>query len=229
MGEMIHNIAHQWRQPLTALGMVLANIEDESRYRELTPEALKESLDTGHHLIARMSATIDDFRNFFLPNREKAPFVLQESVDLAVAMLDAGLKHHGIALSTSPGEIVTVYGYLNEFAQVLVNVIGNAKEAIKEREIRGGKINIDIGQENGRARLTVTDNGGGIAATALPKIFDPYFTTKEGGSGVGLYMSRMIMENMGGNIEACNREDGAEFILHLPLAAPAGDGVARAP
>jgi len=221
MGEMIHNIAHQWRQPLTALGMLLANIEDDSEFHELTPETLSEQVKTAYALINRMSTTIDDFRNFFHPNREKAPFTLQDSLGVAVAMIEASLKHQQIALSIRPAENVTVDGYGNEFAQVLINVISNAKEAIREKGLRNGRIDIAIWQENGQAWLSVADNGSGIPESALPKIFDPYFTTKEKGSGIGLYMSRMIMENMGGGIEARNREQGAEFILRLPLAANA--------
>jgi len=219
MGEMIHNIAHQWRQPLTALGMLLANIEDGSKFHELTPETLSEQIKTAYGLINRMSTTIDDFRNFFRPNREQALFTLQGSLSLAVAMIEASLKHQEITLVIQPAENVTVNGYGNEFAQVLVNIISNAREAIKEKNIRDGRIEIAIGQENGQAWLSVADNGGGIPESALPKIFDPYFTTKEKGSGIGLYMSRMIMENMGGGIDAQNREQGAEFILRLPLAA----------
>ncbi|MFA7242846.1 MAG: ATP-binding protein [Sulfuricellaceae bacterium] len=219
MGEMIHNIAHQWRQPLTALGILLANIEDDSKFQELTPETLSEQVKTAFTIIDRMSSTIDDFRNFFRPSREKAPFTLQNSLGLAVAMISASLKHEEITLVLPSADIVLVDGYDNEFAQVLVNIITNARDAIIERGIPNGKIEITIGQENGQAWLSIADNGGGIADSALPKIFDPYFTTKEKGSGIGLYMSRMIMENMGGSIEAHDKEQGAEFVLRLPLAS----------
>lgn len=218
LGEMIHNIAHQWRQPLTALGMLIANIEDESKYQELTPESLGKQVKTAFGIIDRMSATIDDFRNFFRPKREKAPFTLQNSLGLSVAMIGATLNHDGIALVTHPSENVTVDGFGNEFAQVLVNIISNARDAIIEKKIHNGKVEITIGRENGQAWLSVTDNGGGISDSVLPKIFDPYFTTKEKGSGIGLYMSRMIMENMGGSIEAHNTRQGTEFILRLPVA-----------
>lgn len=219
MGEMIHNIAHQWRQPLTALGILLANIEDDSKFQELTPETLNEQVRTAFKIIDRMSSTIDDFRNFFRPSREKAPFTLQNSLGLAVAMISASLKHEEIALAIPPAEIAMVNGYDNEFAQVLVNIITNARDAIMEKNIPNGKIEIAIGQENELAWLSIADNGGGIPDSALPKIFDPYFTTKEKGSGIGLYMSRMIMENMGGSIEAHNTELGTEFVLRLPIAS----------
>ncbi len=223
MGEMIGNIAHQWRQPLNALALTLINIQDSHAFGELTRENLESAVANGQRLIKKMSTTIDDFRNFFRPNKEKQPFSLRHAVDDALAILGAGLKSHDIEVSVE-GEIEgEAWGHPNEFAQVLLNVINNAKEAILAQRVAQGRIEIALRREDGMGVVTVRDNGGGIPAPVLPRVFEPYFTTKERGTGIGLYMSKVIIEhNMDGRIEAHNVSDGAEFTVACPLVSAAG-------
>ncbi len=218
MGEMIHNIAHQWRQPINALTLLLSNIKDAYDYNELTGEYLDGEVKTGQRLIHGMSTTIDDFRNFFLPNREKEFFLVNDSVEDAIRLVKDSFAVHGIQIcQEGGGEPCIVFGYPNEFAQVTLNALTNAKEAITAGN-QTGAIHIEIGKNDSVATVTIRDNGGGIPPEVLPKVFDPYFTTKESGSGVGLYMSKMIMKNMGGDIAIRNIEGGAEAFLSLPLA-----------
>ncbi len=218
MGEMIGNIAHQWRQPLNALGLLLANIKDSYDFGELTSEEMSRQVESARHMIDKMSSTIDDFRDFFRPDKEKHPFSLRASLTEVKAILGASLASHGILLEEE-GEDVTALGYPNEFAQVLLNLLNNAKEALLERKVAGGRIRVRFGREEGWAVLRVTDNGGGVPEAILPKIFDPYFTTKAKGTGIGLYMSKVIVENnMGGAIEAHNVTGGAEFLVRVPCA-----------
>jgi PAS domain S-box-containing protein len=220
MGEMVHNIAHQWRQPLNALAILLANVRDEYAYNELTLEKLDDDLAVGNRLIDKMSHTIDDFRNFFSPNKEKSSFKLAEAVEQALAIISAGFESHNITVEVDTAEDVSAYGYPNEFSQALLNIINNAKEALQVRKQSAGVIDIRIAREDGMATLTIRDNAGGIPADVLPKIFDPYFTTKEKGSGIGLYMTKMIIENsMGGSIAVRNIAGGVEFVLTCPLCA----------
>ncbi|MFA7242537.1 MAG: ATP-binding protein [Sulfuricellaceae bacterium] len=220
MGEMIHNIAHQWRQPINALTLLLANIKDAFEYDELTKEYLDREVKSGQDIIQNMSDTIDDFRNFFKPTQEKAPFALQQAVGSAIAMVEAALRNNEIAISILPAEAVVVNGHSNEFSQVVVNLISNAKDAIMEKKIHGGEIRIAIGKTHERAWLSVADNGGGVPEAALGKVFDPYFTTKGAkGTGIGLYMSKMILDKMDGDISIRNIEGGAEVRLTLPLAS----------
>ncbi|MGD9788099.1 MAG: ATP-binding protein [Sulfuricellaceae bacterium] len=219
MGEMVHNIAHQWRQPINALTLVLANLKDAQAYGELTVEEMERQVEMGNRLIQKMSATIDDFRNFFRPNKEKKAFPLQEAVDEVRGILGNSLASHGIALEVEMEAGVTVYGYPNELFQVLLNILNNSRDAIVERRVSDGRVRIVAGREGDRGVVRVSDNGGGIPPEVLPKVFDPYFTTKDKGSGIGLYMSKMIVEsNMDGRLEARNVEGGAEFVLTLPLA-----------
>jgi|GEM_PF-790523 len=218
MGEMIGNIAHQWRQPLNALGLLLSNIQDAFHYHELDEEYLDTATENGRRLIGKMSDTIDDFRNFFRPNREKVEFGLRDAVENALRLVSASFKHHNIPVRIEATEDVRVLGFANEFSQVLLNLFVNAKEAMQEKGVTDGGLEISFVREGDRAILRVGDKGGGIAEEVLPRIFDPYFTTKEKGTGIGLYMSKMILENMDGTIEAHNRNGGAEFVIRIPVA-----------
>jgi signal transduction histidine kinase len=220
MGEMIGNIAHQWRQPINALGLVLANIGDAHAHQELTQEYLDEEIDIGTRLIDKMSTTIDDFRNFFKPNKEKKAFSLKAVLENSLSILSASLKNNNIAVAVEIAEDVLAYGYPNEFSQALLNLVNNAKDAIVAKHRHDGLIRLRVSYQGNQGVITVSDNGGGIPEQILPKIFDPYFTTKESGTGIGLYMSKMIIENnMNGKITVRNSGDGAEFTVSCPLAA----------
>jgi len=216
MGEMIGNIAHQWRQPLNTVNLILQNIKDDYRHGELNGETLGRSVELGNRVIQGMSQTIDDFRNFFRPDKEKKPFQIRKALDNALALAGAAFQSHSVEVEGE--EEMEVLGFENEYIQVLLNILNNAKEAIAARHIANGRISIRLARSGGEARVTVSDNGGGIAAEAMERIFDPYFSTKPLGTGIGLYMSKMIIEqNMGGQLHARNIPDGAEFTLTLPL------------
>ncbi len=224
MGEMIGNIAHQWRQPLNAIGLTFANIKDAYDFKELTEEYLEEATQSGMKLTQQMSTTIDDFRNFFRPNREAAPFSLATAVENALELVEASFKNHEIAISLKVRADVQVMGFANEYAQVLLNLLGNARNAIIEKGVKPGQVGVEIGREGSEGYVVVRDNGGGIPEAILGKIFDPYFTTRQAGTGIGLYMSKMIVENnMHGRIEARNTDVGAEFRVVTPLAEAAVD------
>ncbi|MEN6586071.1 MAG: PAS domain-containing protein [Sulfuricella sp.] len=218
MGEMIHNIAHQWRQPLNALSVLLANIKDDYDYHELTAESLEEATTRARKLLQRMSTTIDDFRDFFRPDHEPGEFELGQSVEDALFVIEASLANNNIRVERNIAQKIVVYGFSNQFVQVLLNLLSNAKEALSQGHKPDALIRIGATQSGEEAVITIEDNGGGIAADILPKIFEPYFTTKEQGSGIGLYMSKMIIErNFNGKIEAVNAGQGALITITLPL------------
>lgn len=219
MGEMVHNIAHQWRQPLNALAIVVNNIKDDYDYGELDAARLQEAVDKSHRLLQRMSSTVDDFRDFFRPDKEATEFDLDGPVEDALFIVGDSLKNNGIAVETRLAKGLRAHGYPNQFAQAILNLLANAKEAILKRKAPPGRIAIALERRGDAAVLTVWDNAGGIDEAVLPKVFDPYFTTKEQGSGIGLYMTRMIVErNLRGRIEAANRDGGALFTVSIPLA-----------
>lgn len=219
MGEMIGNIAHQWRQPINALGLLLSNLKDAYEFGELTKEYVDAQVERGNKLIQSMSTTIEDFRSFFRPNRTTQAFRLQTTVENALAIVESAYEHHNIRIEVSIADDVMVAGFANEYTQVLLNLLANAKEAIEARQARGGIVSIFVEQQGSSARLRVRDNGGGIPDDILPRIFDPYFTTRESGTGIGLYMSKMIIEtNMNGRIEVRNVAGGAEVSILTPIA-----------
>ncbi|GEM_PF-1764104 len=218
MGEMVHNIAHQWRQPLNALSILITNIKDDFDFGELNGESLGKAVSQSRRILEKMSSTIDDFRDFFRPDREPGEFNIAAAVEDALFVMDASLKNNNILVEKDFQPDLQAYGYANQFAQAVLNVIANAKEAIVARQAAGGEISIRLRALDGEAELTIRDNGGGIPEDALPRIFDPYFTTKEKGSGIGLYMTKMIIErNINGRIVAANGENGAIVTITLPL------------
>lgn len=219
LGEMIGNIAHQWRQPLNALGLLLTNLKDAQRFGELDQAHVEAAVEQGRHLIDSMSATIDDFRNLFKPDRDKTCFTVAAAVREALSVIWISLRNANIEVVLESDESVACEGFFNEYTHVMLNILGNARDAIRAKGIMYGKVTIRIGVEEGRAVVVIRDNGGGIPEAVIERIFDPYFTTRENGTGIGLYMSLMIIEkNMGGAIAARNIDGGAEFRILTPLA-----------
>lgn len=219
MGEMIGNIAHQWRQPLNALSMLLSNLQFAYEEKQLNADYLNESIATADRLIKKMSTTINDFRNFFNPDKTQAPFSAHQQIIQAVDLVGAAFKNNNITISVEVESDLLLFGYPNEYSQVLLNLLSNAKDAILDNRIPAGCIRIKLSEQDGKGLVTISDNGGGIPEGVITKIFEPYFSTKKMGTGIGLYMSKMIIErNMGGSLNARNIEGGCEFSVTVPLA-----------
>lgn len=220
IGEMIGNIAHQWRQPLTTLSLLLENIRDAHYFGELNTASMDSLANTGQALVQKMSGTIDDFRNFFRLDRQKQIFGLQQCVERTLQLVSAAYQACDIEARIYVDQDVQVLGFENEYSQVLLNLFTNARDAIRDRQPHGGVVTVVIEKRGDDGAIIVADNGGGIPSLLLEKIFDPYFTTREQGTGIGLYMSKMIIENnMSGRIEARNAGGGAEFTVLVPAAA----------
>ncbi|MBN2018335.1 MAG: PAS domain S-box protein [Candidatus Cloacimonetes bacterium] len=221
MGEMIGNIAHQWRQPLTAVAAIVQDIEEAYKYGELDEKYLRESIKITMDQIGYMSRTIDDFRNFFLPNKEKENFSINEAVTSTVKFIESSFKHNEIKIDVDIVDQCIVRGFQNEYTQVILNIMNNAKDAVKRVKPAHAHVRISLKQLKGQkysSSLTISNNAGQIPKTIMKKIFDPYFTTKHEseGTGLGLYMSKMIIEkNMGGSIAAENIKDGVKFTILL--------------
>lgn len=223
MGEMIGNIAHQWRQPLSTLGLVIQNIHSDYLEGGLDGDELEKYVDTAKRAIQRMSCTIDDFRDFFRPSRVKEAFSLHQSIEETIRLLAAMLKNNGIEIALVGDPELVAYGHPNEFSQVILNFVVNAKDALVERKVIKGRIDIALNAHDGNGTVTIRDNAGGIDEEQLEKIFDPYYTTKPNGTGIGLHMNRTIIEqHMNGSITCCNlfergKRLGAEFAITIPL------------
>ena len=222
MGEMIGNIAHQWRQPLNALGLILQNLKFSYEIGELDEKMMNKSIEKANMLTKNMSKTIDDFRNFFRPNKAKESFKINESVTKAIELIESTFEHHNIKLEKDFTSTETeFFGFPNEFSQVVLNLLTNAKDAVLENKIENPLIIVQTKKDDEYIYISIKDNGLGIKSEIINKIFEPYFTTKDEGkgTGIGLYMSKIIIENnMNGKIEVKNEEEGANVTIKLPLS-----------
>jgi len=215
MGEMINNIAHQWRQPLNLISLIVQGLNE---CKNLSQEELDHDVERIMGIIMHMSQTIDDFRYFFRQDKEKTSFSVNHAVAKAVEFISPSMIDKGISITISEQPDVDIFGYSNEYAQVLLNILSNAKDVLVEKNVAEPRIDIGISRADEHSVVTIADNGGGIKTDVLPRIFDPYFTTKEKtqGTGIGLYMSKIIIEqNMGGSLTAENVEGGVAFHIEV--------------
>ena len=222
MGEMIANIAHQWRQPLSELNITLYKMNKLYRLQnEGKGVEFEDSYTHAKKIVSKMSETIEDFRNFFSPDRQSEDFALSLVAQEAMDIMRGTLEKNEIEMRLNVKSDAHIRGYFNEFSQVLINLINNTIDAFCHNNIKNRLIYIEIDTSAlGDAIIKVCDNAGGIEEAILDKIFEPYFTTKHAsaGTGLGLYMSKMIINNsMKGFIVAANCNDGVCFTITIPL------------
>jgi len=218
MGEMIATIAHQWRQPLSSLSLTLQNIQDARRFGDATEAEIQAQFATAQGLIQGMSQTITDFRTFFQPDKEPVVFPLSHPVRMAAGLVEAHFLAAFITLDLVFLEDVRVEGHPNELAQVLLNLLVNARQAMEGRDPKGGRVRVAVSRAGGWGQITVADDGGGIPEDHLDRIFEPFYTTRARGAGLGLHMARQVVEGMGGSLTVRNEEGGAAFTLRIPGA-----------
>ena len=220
MGEMLSNIAHQWRQPLNSISLFVQNLQVEFEKGVLTAASCREYVEACIKSLVYLSSTINNFCAFYQPDDDRQLFDLYHTVSETISLVREELESHGITIKLVKECDSTVNGYKNEFSQVLLNIIQNAKEAIMSRQPPVPFVEIVCSQKGKSALVAVRDNGGGIPPELMDKIFDPYFTTKfkSQGVGMGLYISKMIIEkHMFGRITAHNGPSGTELTIELPL------------
>ena len=214
MGVMISMIAHQWRQPLSELSGILMELETATRFKKVNEKHILNSIEKSDKTIEFMSNTIDDFRNFYKPDKKKENFNILQSCQKAIDLISASLDDSTVTLILDVKKDKNIYGYPREFSQVILNLISNAKDILEEKNIKNPKIKLSISSRGSLSIITVKDNAGGIKEENLDLIFDPYFSTKDStkGTGLGLYISKLIIErNMGGELSVYNDKDGAIF------------------
>lgn len=228
MGEMIGNIAHQWKQPLSLISMSNALIQI-GRTNTMTVEEkeIDEAVENIDNSVRHLSETIDDFRNFFRPSKEKSFFHIRKVFNKTFRLIDSQFKNNLITIQEEI-EDIEGYGYENELLQVIINILKNAKDEFMKQDSKAKRV-LFIKTEKNDTQLVIKikDNAGGIPAEYLNKIFEAYFTTKSDndGTGIGLYMSKQIIDGMNGSLKVSNVEyefegenyTGAEFIICIPL------------
>lgn len=222
MGEMLGNIAHQWRQPLNNVSLILQFIRDSFEYDSFDDKSMDKFIKKANKHIEYMSETIDDFRNFYKPSKLKSSFSLNLCIESLLKMIQGQFNNENIFIHFSCDELI-IYNYENEFKQALLNILNNAKDAILEKKQKkhfNAHIKIYTQTYESRVKIFLQNNAGCIKKDIIDKIFDPYFTTKfeNQGTGIGLYMTKAIIEtNMKGKLEVENLDDAVRFIITLTI------------
>jgi signal transduction histidine kinase len=222
MGEMIENIAHQWRQPLSVISTASSGLKVQQEYGLITKELLIKGLDGISESVEYLSETIDDFRDFYKDDKMKKTFNISSSIEKAVHLLHSKFRKGNIELHIKKSD-VTFMGFENELVQVFMNILNNAREVLENMQRDRKLIFISVSQNEKNIQISLYDNGNGIDEKIISLLFDYKFTTKEkeNGTGIGLYMSKLIIEKNGGTIIVQNKKfvyegeeyHGAEFII----------------
>ena len=206
MGEMLQNIAHQWRQPLSSISMLSSGVKFKKEFGLLEDKELFKSMDDINTSTKYLSQTIEDFSDFFNPNKKIILFNLEKTINKALNLLEVQFKDKNIQIIQNI-ENIDIYGYENEFIQVIINICNNARDELLKLKIEEKLIIVDVVKKKDNVHILIKDNAGGIKKSIIDRIFEPYFTTKHKsqGTGIGLYMSReIIVKHMKGELTVRN-------------------------
>jgi len=221
MGEMISMIAHQWRQPLSTITLEIANIKINTMLGNVSISDTNDALEKISKTIIYLSDTIDDFQSFFRPNKDKELTSLCQLVERGVNFTEPRLKILNVNLEYTCNRPIMMKIHSNEFTQVIINILNNAIDALEASKVKKPFIKITNIVSNNGSEIHICDNAGGVTPENMHKIFEPYFSTKgKNGTGLGLYMSSMIIEKeLFGKLEVINNDEGAEFIIKIPVVS----------
>jgi len=204
LGEMLNNIAHQWRQPLGSISMIVQSFQTKMYLGKLTNEFIDEKVNDALLLANNMSSTLDDFKNFFSPDKKKISFDIRNCIEHSIELSKYLLSKENISIDLSLKDNIIINSYYNELSHVFLNIISNSKDALCSTTNKDDRIiKIIVSKHKNKVIINMLDNGGGIPSDIIPKIFEPYYTTKykSAGTGIGLYMSKQIIEkHMSGSI-----------------------------
>jgi signal transduction histidine kinase len=223
MGEMISMIAHQWKQPLAGQKAILSNLELKRRLKKLEEDYLHDKLKTISELSSYMAKTIDDFADFFKPDKEKRVTNISNAIDDCISLTSGAFKNKDVKVYTTLDinlkDDLKLEIFDREFKQVVINILNNAKDALIENNIEDKSVIVNISKTEQSVIIEISDNAGGVPSHIINKIFDPYFSTKsKNGTGLGLYMSKIIIDDhLNGLLSASNSSVGAVFKIELPL------------
>ncbi len=220
MGEMLSMIAHQWRQPLNMISANINTLLLKTELEQIDNKVLKDKLSNISDYVKHLSATIDDFRNFFRPDRQKDEIYISNLITDTLTIVKEYIESKNIKIELDFKCNDKIEVYANELKHVILNLINNAKDALLENRVENPYIRIGTYKKNNIIYIYVSDNAGGINKEIIDKVFQAYFSTKntKDGTGLGLYMSKIIVEgHLGGKIYVENAEEGAKFTIVLPF------------
>jgi len=225
IGEMINAIAHQWNEPLVEMSAIVQDLELQYKVYDLTDHDMQVFVKDAMIQIQYMSKTLKDFRDFLKPSAQKSNFYIRDAFIEVLNIVERQIKYSYIKLNiTYTTNNLIVYGYKNEFMQVLITILNNAKDAIlkvkEDNRAYDGEINVTVSSKKDVVEILIIDNGCGIDDKDREYLFDPYYSTKEKGNGLGLYMSRTLIEDkMNGKIYFKNTQDITTLVIELPKKA----------
>ena len=215
MGEMMDAVAHQWKQPLNALSMYTQLLQSDFEDGVVDSAYINTLVHDVDEQIEHMISTLTEFRTFFRPDKEAEPFGLKRCIQTVMLLMKDELMRNLIEVHIESEKEIIITGIENEFKHLILNIITNARDAFIERERKNRAIYIRFHQRNGNVILKIEDNAGGIPEEIIKDIFKPNFTSKDEGTGIGLYMSAQIAQKMSGQLYVANTERGAEFTLEV--------------
>jgi len=226
MGEMIGNIAHQWRQPLSIVSTLATSTVLQNENGTLNDERLEKNMDIITDNVQYLSQTIDDFRNFIKHDRDKSVFDLKKTMNIFLELNSSWIQSDNLQIISNFQSNIKFEGYENELTQCFINIFNNSKDALKDLDIFDKLIFISLYTQNDLIIIEFKDNAGGISHDNISHVFEPYFTTKHKsqGTGIGLHMTHKIVTSMNGTIEVSNTTytyqnheyTGAMFTIKFP-------------
>lgn len=220
MSEMFSSIGYQWQQPLNSLSLLIQDVREALKFGEINDQYIDTFTKEGMIEINYMSRTINDFRKFYQPNNQKCTFSISDCIEKSLSLFSYNLKKHGIHVEFKYREEHMAYGYPNEYSQAVLTILTNVHNAFITNEVKERILDIKIAAEGCILVVDFTDNAGVIEPSLLSRVFEPNLTTRNiGTTGIGLYMSKIMIENMDGSVTVKNTGEGAQFRLSVPKAA----------
>ncbi|MFW5989820.1 MAG: response regulator [Campylobacterales bacterium] len=215
IGELIMNISHQWRQPITQLKALTAlNIMKLEDGEEMSKEELLDSFHKMEKTITFMKNTVDTFQDFYQPKTKRDSFYIHRAIEDTQGIVEGTFKNHCVELTVEIKDEIETFASKNEYSQVLLNILTNAKDALVKNQVEHPKVHITVSAKDGKSVVDICDNAGGVPDEVMARMFEPFNSGKDS-SGLGLYMSKNIMDKNGGSLEVTNTTEGACFKIVL--------------
>ena len=219
LGEMLASVSHQWKQPLGVISSANSNLEIENTLGDVHSETIEEHTQIITEQIIYMTQTLNEFGDFFKPNKQKVSFCIESAFEDILRLFNKLYQSQNITININTNQCTSIYGHKNEFRQVILNLLNNARDVIVEKNTSNKNIDITFSSNENEVLCEIQDHAGGVDQDILETIFEPFVTSKsdENGTGIGLYMSKTIIEiSMQGSLHVENRDNGACFIICLP-------------
>ncbi len=216
LGEMMDAIAHQWKQPLGVIGMTLQSLDMKLSFgQDISSDMIKDASEVAQNQIEHLTSTIDSFRSFFRPNQKKVLSNIKGMIDATLLLMKDTLVLNNIEVEIIENEDTKIEVVENEFKHIFINLINNSKDAFNDNNIKNRKIIFEIEKEKDKVIIKIKDNAGGIPKNIINKVFESNFTTKakNEGTGIGLYMTKQIVNKFSGSIEVENTNNGVCFSI----------------